>query len=310
MVKLREMVSSDLPNVLSWRNQEAVRKNMYTSHVISAEEHLRWWEAQKNNRRTILLVAEMGEIPVGVVIFSNYTGANGLATWAFYAAEGAQKGVGRAMERAALDYAFQVLKVRKLECEVLSFNMPVVNLHRRHGFEVEGVFKKSFEREGEFHDIYRLAIFAETWLKHVKPQLDQTGCGASLVGHSHSEVIKITDQMVSDFMAATGDRNPIHTDADSARRLGFADRLVHGMLCGSFFSRIFATNLPGAGAVYVEQDLQFVGPVYAGAEVSVKVVVVSHIGRRITVDCEISVEGKPCVKGQAKLLVAKNEGSA
>ena len=111
-------------------------------------------------------------------------------------------------------------------------------------------------------------------------------------------------------MAATGDRNPIHTDADYARRFGFADRLVHGMLCGSFFSRIFATNLPGAGAVYVEQDLKFVGPVYSGAEVIAKVVVVSHIGRRITVDCEVSVEGKPCVHGQAKLLVAKHEGSA
>lgn len=310
MVKLRRMLSRDLENVLAWRNQESVRKNMYTSHVISPEEHKRWWEVQENNSRTVPLIAEIEEVPVGVVIFTNYCGSGGTATWAFYAAEGAKKGVGRAMEYAALDYAFQDLGLRKLECEVLSFNMAVVNLHRRHGFEVEGVFRKSYERGGELYDIYRLAIFSETWLRHVKPQIDQKSSGSSLVGRSHCETIQITDQIVTDFMAATGDRNPVHTDSDYARKCGFSDRLVHGMLCGSFFSRIFATHLPGAGAIYLEQNLQFIRPVYADTEVTAKVTVVSHIGRRITVDCLATVNNETCVLGQAKLLVAKQEDSA
>lgn len=45
VVFLREMRKEDLPVVLSWRNREVVRHNMYTSHVISEAEHQRWWEA-------------------------------------------------------------------------------------------------------------------------------------------------------------------------------------------------------------------------------------------------------------------------
>lgn len=305
MTHLREMVQGDLQSVLAWRNNESVRKNMYTSHIISADEHQRWWEQHSVNARSVLLIAEKNEVPVGVVIFTNYTGPGGTASWAFYAAQGAPKGVGREMERAALDYAFDTLSLRKLECEVLSFNMPVVNLHRRHGFEIEGIFRQAYARDGEMFDIYRLAIFPETWLKHMRPQVEN-GAFVSLVGRSHSESIKLTDEMVGAFMDATGDRNPVHMQAEYARRCGFNDRLVHGMLCGSFFSHIFATHLPGPGTIYLEQDLKFVRPVYAGSEVIIKVTVASHIGRRIAADCEISVDGEACVIGSAKLLAPKN----
>ena len=80
---LRLFQDADLPMVLQWRNAEEVRNNMYTHHVISAEEHLAWWEAQKSNPKTRLLICEIDGVPSGVVTFTNYTGPKGTASWAF-----------------------------------------------------------------------------------------------------------------------------------------------------------------------------------------------------------------------------------
>lgn len=67
------------------------------------------------------------------------------------------------MEFLALDYAFEELRLHKLYCEVLAFNTPVIKLHQKFGFEVEGVFREQHRREGHFVDVYRLAIFSGIW---------------------------------------------------------------------------------------------------------------------------------------------------
>ena len=48
--RLRAMTESDLPRVLSWRNAEDVRKNMYTSHIITEPEHRAWWASSSQTR--------------------------------------------------------------------------------------------------------------------------------------------------------------------------------------------------------------------------------------------------------------------
>ena len=116
---LRNMDKSDLETVLSWRNAESVRKNMYTHHLISQKEHRDWWNAQSVNPETRILICELEGEPLGVVSFTKYTGEGGTATWAFYSGNTSRRGIGRFMELAALDYAFEQLRVRRLECEVL-----------------------------------------------------------------------------------------------------------------------------------------------------------------------------------------------
>ena len=49
---LRQLEEPDLPIILEWRNDESVRKNMYTDHIISIEEHKRWYAnlTQRNDQ--------------------------------------------------------------------------------------------------------------------------------------------------------------------------------------------------------------------------------------------------------------------
>ena len=164
---LRPVEEDDLPMILEWRNAPEVRENMYTNHVISADEHQMWWKSKQNDNSVRLLLFEDEGCPLGFVSFSNYSGPGGSATWAFYSGNRSRRGIGSMMEQAALEYAFEELELSRLECEVLSFNKGVVDFHVRHGFEIEGVREDSYERDGKRHSIYQLAMLKEKWEKHV-----------------------------------------------------------------------------------------------------------------------------------------------
>lgn len=74
----------------------------------------------------------------------------------------------------------------------------------------------------------------------------------------------ITEADISHFVAITGDVNPLHVDETFARQTFFKRRVAHGMLSASLFSTIIGMLLPGTGAIYRSQTLEFLKPVYIG----------------------------------------------
>jgi len=77
------------------------------------------------------------------------------------------------------------------------------------------------------------------------------------------------------FAKLTGDDNPVHLDAEAARKSRFGQRLVHGMLAASGIATLLGTRLPGEGTVYVAQNLKFLAPVFLGDEITARVEIVS-----------------------------------
>lgn len=160
---LRAIQDTELALMLSWRNAPAVRQNMYTTHEITLEEHLAWWEGTRESSRHRYFMYEYAGAPQGIVGFTGIDTANQNSSWAFYASPEAPKGSGSRMEVLALDYAFQELGLHKLCCEVLAFNTPVIRLHEKFGFRVEGVLRDQYKRDDEFIDIYCLGLLSEEW---------------------------------------------------------------------------------------------------------------------------------------------------
>ena len=70
------------------------------------------------------------------------------------------------MEFLMLEHAFDELQLQKLYCEVLAFNTPVIKLHQKFGFSVEGILRKQHKVNDDFVDIYRLGILAPEWQEH------------------------------------------------------------------------------------------------------------------------------------------------
>lgn len=115
----------------------------------------------------------------------------------------------------------------------------------------------------------------------------------------------ITDADIRAFADVTGDHNPIHLDADYAAKTPFKMRVAHGMLTGGLLSAIFGTILPGPGAVYVSQTLNFRAPVLLGDTVvaRVRVTELFEAKRRVRFDCACSAAGRLVLSGEAMLIV-------
>lgn len=161
---LRLIKDDELELIRSWRNAPAVRANMYTRHEISSEEHLAWWSHTSQRQDQQYLMYEKDNKARGVVGFTSIDCINANCSWAFYAAPDAPKGTGSQMEFLALEHVFTDLKLHKLHCEVLAFNTPVIKLHQKFGFQIEGILRQHHLINSEYVDIYRLGMLEDEWV--------------------------------------------------------------------------------------------------------------------------------------------------
>ncbi|CAN6959975.1 Acyl dehydratase [Psychrobacter okhotskensis] len=91
------------------------------------------------------------------------------------------------------------------------------------------------------------------------------------VGMKVSNSHLITDEKIRAFATISEDYNPIHLDEEYAKNSKFGRRIAHGAMITSFFSALFATNLPGPGSIYVSQTTQFKKPVFINDTVFVEI---------------------------------------
>lgn len=80
------------------------------------------------------------------------------------------------------------------------------------------------------------------------------------LGDSYLLKKTVTAEMVQQFADFSGDYNPVHMDDAYCRRHGLETRIVHGMLTLSFLSTLIGMYLPGEGAVWLSQNIDFISP--------------------------------------------------
>lgn len=125
------------------------------------------------------------------------------------------------------------------------------------------------------------------------------------IGQEASYERAVTDDDIVTFADVSGDKNPVHLDAAFAATTPFKSRISHGMLTASYISTVFGMRLPGPGAIYVSQTLNFRAPVRHGDIVtaSVKVVELYPAKKRARFDCKCIVNGKVVLEGEAIMMV-------
>lgn len=118
----------------------------------------------------------------------------------------------------------------------------------------------------------------------------------------------ITESDVYLYAGITGDLNPVHINAEFARRAIFGRQVAHGMLTGGLISAVIGTQLPGPGAVYLSQTLRFRSPVFLGDTITAEVEVLEKIeGKnkiRLRTTC-FNQEGKVVIEGEAQVMPGK-----
>ena len=117
---------------------------------------------------------------------------------------------------------------------------------------------------------------------------------------------------LEDFLLFTrffGDEDTYHAAAEQSQALTYGSRVSHGMMLGSMISTLLEQKLPGPGAVYLSQNLQFLAPVRPGDQVTATVMVTNWDARneRLTLWTEISNQnGVTLLTGEARLAMASS----
>ncbi|RID41433.1 hypothetical protein BRARA_J01395 [Brassica rapa] len=125
------------------------------------------------------------------------------------------------------------------------------------------------------------------------------------VGDVLREARVFSSEDVKSYAEVSHDWNPLHFDQELARKAGFENRLVHGMLVSSMFPRIISSHFPGA--VYVSQTLHFRSPVYVGDEI---LGLVQATALRETKNKYIVKFSTKCIKNHSELVVLDGEATA
>lgn len=138
---LRPATDADSNDVLRWRNHPEVRAVSLTQHLITAEEHARWWSAVADDPARQVHVYEHAGIPSGVVTFFDIDPEARTAWWGYYLDnEGlterhALLPAWMTIQREAKRLAFGTLPIDELHGEVLEANEAVRRFNRRNGFD-------------------------------------------------------------------------------------------------------------------------------------------------------------------------------
>jgi acyl dehydratase len=88
------------------------------------------------------------------------------------------------------------------------------------------------------------------------------------VGATASWTRTISADDVAAYAEITGDRNPIHFDAELAARTRFGRLVVQGGLTTGLFNALVAMRLPGPGSVFLHQEWDYPAPVFIGDTVT------------------------------------------
>lgn len=88
---------------------------------------------------------------------------------------------------------------------------------------------------------------------------------------------------VEAFARFSGDRNPLHFDAEFAARTQMGRLVVQGGLTTALFNALVAMKLPGPGSVFLHQEWDYPAPVYIGDTVTAEAEVVeTRVDKPIT----------------------------
>lgn len=127
------------------------------------------------------------------------------------------------------------------------------------------------------------------------------------VGMTAEKLVTVTEERIRRFAEASDDFNPLHMDEAFASKTAYRGRIAHGLLSASFGSAVVGTILPGAGAIYLGQTLNFHKPVRIGDVVSARVTVASidEAAARVVLRCDAFVEGELIMDGEATVRVPR-----
>ncbi|MBE7376604.1 MaoC family dehydratase [Pseudomonas lopnurensis] len=139
--------------------------------------------------------------------------------------------------------------------------------------------------------------------------ISNTPYSALEVGQTASFEKTVGERDIQLFAAMSGDRNPVHLDADFAAGTPFKERIAHGMFSGALISAAVACTLPGPGTIYLGQTMKFTRPVKIGDTLTVRLEILEKLPKnRLRIATRVfNQNDEQVVDGEAEVLAPRKQ---
>lgn len=130
------------------------------------------------------------------------------------------------------------------------------------------------------------------------------------IGDTAEIIHTITEKDIERFVELTGDDNKIHIDKAYAGKTSFKKPVAHGMLSAAFISTIIGTKIPGDGALWYTQSLEFLLPVRVNDIITVSAEVIGKVDRTKTIELKTDIynqDKQKVIAGKAQVKVVEPE---
>ncbi|MCX6267600.1 MAG: GNAT family protein [Bacteroidetes bacterium] len=163
---LRPLEAGDLEKTLLWRNHLAIREAaMAHPFPVTRDQEKNWFDhvlnSKDNNTIYFAIVRAVDGEFAGYLFLNRINWISRTCYFSIYIGEEINQGKGYGSEslQLILEYAFQVLNLRKVLLEVNASNKAAITLYERTGFVVEGTLREQFFIRGQYIDSLVMGIF-------------------------------------------------------------------------------------------------------------------------------------------------------
>jgi RimJ/RimL family protein N-acetyltransferase len=165
-VRLRKPRESDLDAIAAWWGDIGFARMLRRGLVYpQTADDLREW-VTKDSETFFPFVVETRPEPrlVGLVALSDVQWQSRHARF-FVGIDTAEQGKGYASDavRVLLRYGFQELNLHRIALDVSAYNERALQLYRHLGFTQEATLRETLFRDGQYHDMYIMAMLRHEW---------------------------------------------------------------------------------------------------------------------------------------------------
>ena len=161
----RRVERADLSKLMKWRVSEEVTKYMYTDPGLDLKKQEEWFAKVSDDDTIAIWVVSYNGHDFAVAHLYDINLLHKRCFWGYYIGEQSlrNKGLSKQISCNIYDHVFYKLNLNKICGEVIGYNEKVIRMAEKRGFDVEGVFKQHIFKNGQFHDVIRIALMKYKW---------------------------------------------------------------------------------------------------------------------------------------------------
>lgn len=167
-VVLRPLEEGDTANIVRWRNEDEVRRNLFSQALLTEEQHLRYFRSVVQCGRCKQYVIVLNDEPptdIGTVFLKNIDLGQKQAEFGIFIGERSCRGRNLSLPAtdAILEIAFEELGLDRVYLSVIGDNISAIKTYRRVGFREYGRDANAFRRESGSVDVIHMDLTKAQW---------------------------------------------------------------------------------------------------------------------------------------------------